>query len=374
MINHGRNIIVKIVIDARTLRTSTGRYIERLIHYLQKIDNKNDYVILLKPKDFDSWQPSNPHFKKVICPYKEYTFAEQIGFKKQLESLHPDLVHFAMVQQPVWYNSSPVVTTMQDLTTVRFRNPDKNPVVFWIKQQIYKWVNKKVAKKSSHIITISNFVKNDLIKFTGVNPEKITVTLESADELPKGNEPVDELIGKKFIMYIGRPTPHKNLRRLIDAFALLQKKYPDLTLALAGKKDSNYARHETYVNERGIKNVVFTGFISDEQLRWMYENTAVYCFPSLSEGFGLPGLEAMLHGAPVASSTATCLPETHGDAAHYFDPFSVEDIAKSIDDILSDDKLRNELVKKGKKHVKTFSWQRMAEQTLAVYEKYGRKG
>jgi glycosyltransferase involved in cell wall biosynthesis len=92
-----------------------------------------------------------------------------------------------------------------------------------------------------------------------------------------------------------------------------------------------------------------------------------------SEGFGLPGLEAMLHGAPVASSTATCLPETHGDAAHYFNPFSVEDIAKSIDDILSDDKLRNELVKKGKKHVKTFSWQRMAEQTLAVYEKYGRK-
>ena len=87
----------------------------------------------------------------------------------------------------------------------------------------------------------------------------------------------------------------------------------------------------------------------------------------------MPGLEAMLHGAPVASSTATCLPETHGDAAHYFDPFSVEDIAKSIDDILSDDKLRNELVKKGKKHVKTFSWQRMAEQTLAVYEKYGRK-
>ncbi len=373
MINHGRNIIVKIVIDARTLRTSTGRYIERLIHYLQKIDNKNDYVILLKPKDFDSWQPSNPHFKKVICPYKEYTFAEQIGFKKQLESLHSDLVHFAMVQQPVWYNSSPVVTTMQDLTTVRFKNPDKNPVVFWIKQQIYKWVNKKVAKKSSHIITISNFVKNDLIKFTGVNPEKITVTLESADELPKGNEPVDELIDKKFIMYIGRPTPHKNLRRLIDAFALLQKKYPDLTLALAGKKDSNYARHETYVNEHRIKNVVFTGFISDEQLRWMYENTAVYCFPSLSEGFGLPGLEAMLHGAPVASSTATCLPETHGDAAHYFDPFSVEDIAKSIDDILSDDKLRNELVKKGKKHVKTFSWQRMAEQTLAVYEKYGRK-
>ena len=256
---------------------------------------------------------------------------------------------------------------MQDLTTVRFKNPDKNPVIFWVKQQIYKWVNKKVARKSAHIITISDFVKNDLVGFTGISPDKITVTLESADELPKGNDPVKELIGKKFIMYIGRPTPHKNLRRLIDAFALLQKKHPELTLALAGKKDSNYARHEAYVNKHGIKNVVFTDFISDEQLRWMYENTAVYCFPSLSEGFGLPGLEAMLHGAPVASSTATCLPETHGDAAHYFDPYDVEDIARAIDNVLTDEKLRRQLIKKGKQHVKTFSWQRMAEQTLAVY-------
>ena len=364
---------MKIAIDARTLRTSTGRYIERLIHYLQKIDKKNDYIILLKPKDFDSWQPTNSRFQKIACPYKEYTFAEQIDFKKQLEGLNLDLVHFAMVQQPVCYHASPVVTTMQDLTTVRFRNPDKNPVIFWIKQQIYKWVNKKVARKSAHIITISDFVKNDLIGFTGISPDKITVTLESADKLPKGNEPVKSLIGKKFIMYVGRPTPHKNLRRLIDAFALLQKKYPKLTLALAGKKDSNYARHEAYVNEHGIKNVVFTDFISDEQLRWMYENTAVYCFPSLSEGFGLPGLEAMLHGAPVASSTATCLPETHGDAACYFDPYDVEDIARVIDELLTNQPLRNELIAKGKKHAHSFSWQRMAEQTLAVYNKYGRK-
>ena len=107
---------MKIAIDARTLQTSTGRYIERLIHYLQKIDKKNDYIILLKPKDFDSWQPTNPRFQKIACPYKEYTFAEQIDFKKQLEKLKPDLVHFAMVQQPVWYHASPVVTTMQDLT------------------------------------------------------------------------------------------------------------------------------------------------------------------------------------------------------------------------------------------------------------------
>lgn len=364
---------MKIAIDARTLRTSTGRYVERLIHYLQQIDHTNHYSILLKPKDMDSWQPTNPNFTKVACPHKEFSFAEQIGFKKQLDELGADLVHFAMVQQPVWYTASPVVTTMQDLTTVRFKNPDKNPLIFTIKQKIYAWVNKKVAKKSAHIITISEFVKRDLIDFTGVGTDKITVTLESADELPEGSEPVAELAGKQFIMYVGRPTPHKNLRRLIDAFALLRQTHPDLVLALAGKKDGNYLRHEAYVKERGIQGVVFTGFVSDQQLRWMYEHTAVYCFPSLSEGFGLPGLEAMLHGAPVASSTATCLPETHGEAAHYFDPYSVEDMARAIDDILTNDTLRQTLITKGKAHVATFSWRRMAEQTLAVYEAHGRR-
>ncbi len=362
---------MKIAIDARNLPTSTGRYVERLIHYLEKIDHSNHYLILLSQKGFEIWQPTNPNFHKVLCPHKEFTIDEQIGLKKQLEELKVDLVHFSMVQQPVWYNASPVVTTMQDLTTVRFKNPDKNPLIYWSKQQVYKWVNKKAARKSAHIITISEFVKRDLIDFTSVSPNKITVTLESADELPAGGQPIAELAGKKFIMYVGRPTPHKNLRRLINAFALLQQKHPELVLALAGKKDGNYIRHENYVKEKGIKNIVFTDFIPDEQLRWMYENTAVYCFPSLSEGFGLPGLEAMLHGAPVASSTATCLPETHGEAAHYFDPYDIKDMARAIEEVLTDQTLRNELITKGQKHARSFSWQRMAEQTLAVYEKCG---
>ena len=357
-----------IAIDARGLRTSSGRYVERLIHYLQKIDSSNTYTILLSPKDFDTWQPTNPHFQKVPCPYKDFSWAEQIELKKQLEELAPDLVHFAMVQQPVWYTKSPVVTTMQDLTTVRFKNPDKNPVIFWIKQQIYAWLNRRVARKSAHIITISQFVKQDIIGFTGISPDKITVTLESADELPSGGKPIAQLVGKQFIMYVGRPTPHKNLRRLIDAFVLLQNTYPNLYLALAGKKDGNYARHEAYIQDNHISNVVFTDFIPDEQLRWMYEHTKAYCFPSLSEGFGLPGLEAMLHGAPVVSSDATCLPETHGEAAHYFNPYDTNDIARAIDDVLSSDKLRQQLIKRGHRHVRSFSWERMARQTLEVYE------
>ena len=360
----------KIVIDARGLGGSSGRNVERLIYYLQHIDHDNTYTILLSPSDFEAWRPTSPNFEKVLCPHKEFTFAEQFGLKKQLESLHPDLVHFSMVQQPVWYNASPVVTTMQDLTTTRFKNPDKNVLVYWFKQQVYKWVNRRVTRTSRHIITISEFVKNDLVDLYHVSPDKITVTLESADPLADESQPVEALQGKKFIMYVGRPTPHKNLRRLIDAFVVLQQKHPGLVLALAGKKDGNYARHEAYVVVNNIKNVHFTGFISDAQLRWMYEHTAVYCFPSLSEGFGLPGLEAMHHGAPVASSNATSLPEVNGDAAHYFDPYDVDDIARAIDELISDESLRQKLIAAGYENLKRFSWEKMARQTLEVYKRF----
>lgn len=355
-----------IVIVARELRTSTGRYVERLLNYLQEIDHANDYTILLKPEDVDGWTPINPRFEAVACPHEEYSLDEQIGLLKQLQRLNPDLVHFSMVQQPVLYRGL-VVTTMQDLTTARFRNPAKNVFVFWFKQQVYKWVNKYVAKKSAHIITPTQFVKEDVASYCHIPLSKITPTLESADLLPEDEAPVPGLEDKRFIMYVGRPTPHKNLDRLITAFTQLQKQHPDLILVLAGKKDSNYQLHENRINRDGITNVLFTGFVSDAQLRWLYEHTSAYCFPSLSEGFGLPGLEAMLHGSVVASSNATCLPEVYGDAAHYFDPSDPNDMARAINDLLTDATLQKHYRLIGPVQAKKYSWRRMAEQTYDVY-------
>jgi glycosyltransferase involved in cell wall biosynthesis len=115
--------------------------------------------------------------------------------------------------------------------------------------------------------------------------------------------------------------------------------------------------------------VIFTGFVSEGELKWLYQNCVAYVFPSLSEGFGLPALEAIVSGAPVASSNATCLPEVYGDAAHYFDPLNVEDMAAKVGDIIDDPKLRAELIAKGKKQAAKYSWRRMAEQTLAVYNR-----
>jgi glycosyltransferase involved in cell wall biosynthesis len=285
----------------------------------------------------------------------------------QLYRLKPNLVHFGMTQQPVLYLGK-TITTMHDLTTVRFANPAKNRVIFAIKQWVYERVVKWVAYKSKRIITPTEFVKEDIAKFTRNNSRKIVVTLEAGDQVDATPEPIEELVDKKFIMYVGRSTPHKNLSRLLESYAQLKEKHPDLLLVFAGKKDVLYRRLRREAKRQEIEGVVFTDFIPDGQLRWLYENCQAYIFPSLSEGFGLPGLEAMASGAPVVSSHATCLPEVYGDAAHYFDPFDVEDIAAKIDEVLSKPELRSKLIAAGKKQVNKYSWERMAEQTLEVYK------
>lgn len=358
----------KIVIDARELRTTTGRYVERLLHYLQRIDTNNDYIVLLKPEDLEGWEPTNHLFKAVACPYEEFTFAEQIGFKRQIERLKPDLVHFAMTQQPISYKGK-VVTTIHDLTTLRFDNPAKNKLIFKFKQGVYAYVTKRVAEKSAALITPTQFVKDDVAEFTGVDPDKITVTLEAGDAVADPPIAMQELDNKKFLLYTGRPTPHKNLERLIEAFVSLKAQHPDLTLVLAGKKDDNYRRIEAGVAEKNIQNVIFAGFVSDGQLGWLFQSCSAYVFPSLSEGFGLPGLEAMMLGAPVVSSNATCLPEVYGDAAHYFDPLSVQSMADAINEVLTNKELRQDLIAKGADQAAKYSWRRMAEQTLYVYRK-----
>lgn len=358
----------RIVIDARESGTSSGRYIDKLVEHLHSLQPAYDMVVLTKPHRLQYVRTIAPSWTVVESPHKEFTFAEQIGLRSQIISLKPDLVHFGFVQQPVMYRGLKV-TTMHDLTTIRFRNPSKNALIFAFKQQVYKWVNKHAARTSAAVIAISQYTKDDVVRFTHINPGKITVTLESADDLPQPAEAVAAVGSAPFIMYLGRPTPHKNLDRLIQSFQRLQADYPDLQLVLAGKKDANYQAIENSVQQRGITNVVFTDFISDNQLRWLYQHCQAYIFPSLSEGFGLPGLEAMRHGAPVASSNATCLPEIYGEAAVYFDPLSISDMTTKIASILSDKALRQDYIARGYKQASTYSWRTMAQQTLAVYDR-----
>jgi glycosyltransferase involved in cell wall biosynthesis len=365
--------MAKIVIDARELNTSTGRYVERLLFYLQKIDRKNNYQVLLKPQDFEKWQPASPNFSKVICPFKEFTFGEQLGFNKLIKQLQPDLVHFAMTQQPILYRGE-VITSILDLTTCRFKNPAKNTFVFWFKQKVYIFVTKYVARKSKMVITISDYVKNDLSKFAHISKNKIITIHLAADEIVEPAEPINNLRNKEFIFYVGRPQPHKNLGRLIEAFTLLKKTHPDLLLVLAGRKDAVYDSYFKEAQRLGVAgSVIFTGYVTDGQLKWLYRSCRAYVFPSLSEGFGLPGLEAMMHRAPVVCSTLTSLPEIYGNAAWYFDPLDVNDMARCISEVLDNKELRNKLILAGRKQAGKYSWEKTARDTFSVYEAALRK-
>ena len=364
------NIILsmRLLIDARESGTSTGTYIDKLIEYLAKLKPGFEIIILAKPGRVEFIKQIAPVFLVKESNIKEFSFAEQTKLLRQINALRPDLVHFGMVQQPVLYRGR-TVTTIHDLTTARFRNPAKNFAVFWFKQQVYKWLIKRVSKKSKKLIVPSSYVKDDLAKYSGVNQDKIVVTYEAADPITDSPAAIENLTSKVFLIYVGRSQPHKNLKRLVDAFLLLHQKRPGLLLVLAGKPDANQAKLIAHAKKLGIdKYIITTGYVSGAQLKWLYQNTAAYVFPSLSEGFGLPGLEAMVHGAPVVASNFSCLPEVYGKAAHYFNPESVDEIADKISEVLDSAGLRTELTARGKKQAAKYSWSQTAGQTLAVYK------
>jgi glycosyltransferase involved in cell wall biosynthesis len=359
-----------IVIDARIRRTSTGRYTDRLIEYLEKIDKTNRYTVLLQPDD--AWEPKNPKLWKVVpCPYAQFSFnpLDQIKFTLLLKSLKPDLVHFTMTQQPLFYFGN-IVTTTHDLTMLRIMRPGTTPVpIFKLKMALYKFLFWWSHKKSTKIIVPTNFVKEDLAKLQPFTKDKTYVTYEAG-------EPTQSIVTQKFldarkpfIMYLGMAFPHKNLERLVDAHGLLLKKIPDLQLIFVGKREQYKEELEKYIATKPYSDHIITpGFLPDAVAFWLYQNCEAYVFPSLSEGFGLPALEAMSYGAPIVSSNASCLPEVYGDAAEYFDPLDVKDMADAIYRVIGDQKRRKELIAKSLKHGKKYSWKRMAEQTLEIYK------
>lgn len=357
--------MAKIVIDARIIKSSTGRYVERLLHYLQQIDHINQYVILIPTKNLDYFQPTQANFQVMACDFANYSLAEQWQFKHFLDKLQADLVHFCMPQQPVLYRGK-TVTTFHDLTLLKVYNRDKNWLVFKIKQGIGKWLFRQVAHQTNHIITPSQFTKQDLLDTYHINPDKISVTYESADFNQITPEPYPTPF-RQFIMYVGQQSTYKNIARLGDAHQQVLSQYPDLGLLLVGSLNPAAQLNQAYFNQRNYRNIQFTGFVSDQQLAWLYQNCAAYVFPSFYEGFGLPGVEAMAAGAPLISSNATCLPEIYADGAVYFNPHSTDDLVDKINKVLSDKKLRQKLTRRGQRRARDFSWQSTAQQTLTIY-------
>ncbi len=373
---------MKIAIDARffgPFGKGLGRYTEKLIKYLEKVDQKNDYTIFLRKENFDHYIVENKNFKKALADFKWYTLSEQRGMPKLLKKGNFDLVHFPHFNVPLLYRGNFVVT-VHDLILLDFptkRATTLGPIKYALKNMAYKKVISSAVKKAKKVITVSEYTKKRLIEHFDLDNEKIVVTYESCEKinLEKEVENKDFLklhkIKKPYLLYVGNAYPHKNLERLLKVFKKLRNNNFDYQLVLVGKKDYFYQRLQDLAKDLGLLDsgeVIFFGFAKDSELAGLYQNASLYVFPSFIEGFGLPPLEAMSYGLPVVTSKTSCLPEILGDAARYFDPKNDEDIANVILRVLNDNILRDEMKRLGLEQVKKYSWERCAKETLAVYE------
>ncbi|MFA6296658.1 MAG: glycosyltransferase family 1 protein [Patescibacteria group bacterium] len=373
---------MRIAIDARffgPFGKGLGRYTEKLIKYLEKVDQKNDYTIFLRKENFDYYIVENKNFKKELADFKWYTLNEQRNMPKVLKKGNFDLVHFPHFNVPLFYKGDFVVT-IHDLILLDFptkRTTTLGPIKYALKNMAYKKVISSAVKKAKKVITVSEYTKKRLIEHFDLDDDKIVVTYEACEKIHPEKEVINKdflrmhKIEKNYLLYVGNAYPHKNLERLLKVFKNLRKDNFDYQLVLVGKNDYFYQRLQDLAKELGLldsNQVVFYGFAKDSDLATLYQNASLYVFPSFIEGFGLPPLEAMSYGLPVVTSKTSCLPEILGDAAQYFDPKIEKDIADVILNVINDNILKEEMKSKGLEQVKKYSWERCAKETLDVYE------
>ena len=170
-------------------------------------------------------------------------------------------------------------------------------------------------------------------------------------------------------MYVGNAYPHKNLEKLIKAFSGMKAEEEKLSLVLVGKADYFYDNLKKIVTEKKVRNVIFAGFVPDHDLDTVYKNARLYVFPSLYEGFGIPPLEAMAKGVPVAVSDIPCMREILGESVEYFDATDENVIKKTIQEVLQNEDLCQKLVRKGYEQIAKYSWEKMARETMEIYKK-----
>ncbi len=369
---------MKIGIDCRLWdETGVGRYIRNLVYNLQKIDKKNDYVLFALSKDYDQFKIQNSKFKIVRADIKWHTLEEQLKLPQILNNESLDLMHFTYFSVPLFYNR-PFVVTIHDLIINHFPTGLASTLpspIYNLKLLGYKFVIAQAAKKAKKIITVSNSTKEEIVDHLGVDSDKVIVTYEGVDSTIRNSKFPTTLslrgAGKtqNYFLYVGNVYPHKNMERLLEAFNILISQYPNISLVCVGKEDYFYKRLKRKVEEMKLSDkVFFLQNISDEELSGLYQNTLALVLPSLMEGFGLTALEAMANKCLVLAADIPALKEICGDAAIYFDTYSIGDMKKRMEEMLNDSNHLTENIEKGLERIKLFSWQKMAKETLRIYE------
>lgn len=373
-----------IVIDGRLYwQTGVGRYIRNLIKFLPEIDNQNFYSLLLLPEDFKKIELPSPKWKKISVSARWHTIKEQIALPLIINKINPDLVHFPYFNAPLLCNNKFVVT-IHDLTILNYATgkASTHSLIYYYLKRLGFWFSiNKAVYKSVKIITVSQTVKKELLAKFSLPENKITVTYESGEvenikekKINQRNQITDLFIGKlllpeNYLLSVGNAHPHKNIGFLIKSFIRINEIFPDLYLVLVGNDDFFYQRLKKETSALAINNrIIFTGGVSDAILESIYQKAKALIFPSLSEGFGLPGLEAMNAGIPIVCSNLPIFREIYQDACLYFDHNDLQDLTNKIINLLNNSDLSNNLIAKGFSRVKQFSWKKMAEETLKVYE------
>jgi glycosyltransferase involved in cell wall biosynthesis len=294
--------------------------------------------------------------------------AEQTLLPRAARRARLDLLHNLFTTAPALPGVRQV-TTIHDLIYKRF--PEAHSGVRTLGMRALVPLS---AKRSTRIIAVSESTKSDVVSFLGVDPGRVDVTYEASgftgavDPKPEAALRERHSLGDApIVLSVSAHRPHKNLERLIDAIAAIDRPFVLVVPGYATPWEGDLAAH---VRRRGLQERVrFLGWLGDAELEGFYASATCMAFPSLAEGFGLPVLEAMARGLPVASSNATSLPEVAGDAAVYFDPLDLPAMTGAIERLLGDSELRERLAVAGREQAAKFTWEKTAEGTRRSYER-----
>ncbi|MFZ5516350.1 MAG: glycosyltransferase family 4 protein [Candidatus Zhuqueibacterota bacterium] len=374
---------MKICFDARVIineKTGIGNYSLNLLRSLLELDQQNLYTVLVNSRlddDHEIYTLNYPNLVREKVNIPPVSIHQQYLIPFLLRKIKPDIYHYPNWDVPIFHRYKTIVT-IHDLTYVLHRNLYKR---FYHAKKLYTRLNIYWGlKQAEKVIVVSKSTKEDLVKYFQTPEHKIEVIYEAMNHhfLKNGSakneirvDSQDLFQNNNYFLYVGERRPHKNLVRMIEAFALFKEQSPGNFKFLIGGKDYNhYDEPEKKVNELGLSgDVNFIGYIPDEKLKPLYSKATCFMFASIYEGFGIPILEAMSCGTPVITSNISSMPEIADNAAIKVNPYDVDEIANAMLAVVRDENIRSDYVERGKARAREFSWEKAAKQTLALYEK-----
>ena len=364
---------MRIGIDARKLHDfGIGTYIRNLLRQLARLDQNTEFVVLCRPEDRAGLASLGANFRPVAETSGNYSIAEQLTVPMALRREGVTLFHAPHYVLPRLVGCKSVVT-IHDCIHLMFPQYLPNRLALGYARASIGLA----AKRATRVLTVSESSKRDILRYVDTEPGKIDVIYNAYDER-FGVEPLEEEVVRvrerfqlhdEFVLYAGNVKPHKNVERLIQAFHLVRQRGLDhLKLVIIGDEVSRYAALRRAVHKHQLhKYVRFLGYLPEETLAVMYRLAGVFVFPSLYEGFGLPPLEAMASGTPVVTSNVSSLPEVAGDAAILVDPYDPSAIADGIATVLTDERVRRDLRRKGLERAAQFSWEASVRRVRDIY-------